>query len=106
MEWLDLPYSYGGEDLKSLSRSADEEFLGSFTTIASSLISFYRKTELPIYIRIAEALEALADTVDQTAGEVRSNPTPMLTAIRDVAERVVVDVSPLPTSEFSRVNRL
>ena len=35
-DWLDLPYSYGGAELKSRSRSADEEFIGSFATIASS----------------------------------------------------------------------
>ena len=52
-DWLDLPYSYGGVELKSLSRSANEVFIGSFAAIASSLISFCRKTNLPIYIRIA-----------------------------------------------------
>jgi hypothetical protein len=35
--------------------------MGSFAGIATSLISFCRKTELPFYIRIAEALEALED---------------------------------------------
>ena len=39
-EWLDPPFSYGGAELKSLTRSADEEFIGSFAAIASSLISF------------------------------------------------------------------
>jgi len=28
--WLDLPYSYWGVELKSRSRSAGEEFIGSF----------------------------------------------------------------------------
>ncbi len=68
--WLDLPYSYGGVDMKSLSRSADEELLGSFVTIASSLISFCRQTTLPIYISIAEAVEALVDTVSTVEDEV------------------------------------
>ena len=39
-EWLDLPPSYRGIGLNSLARSADEEFVGSFACIASSLIEF------------------------------------------------------------------
>jgi hypothetical protein len=58
---LDLPPSYGGAGLQSLEDSADEEFLGSFAAIEASLISFCRKIEQQIYIRIAEALEALDD---------------------------------------------
>ena len=38
---------------------ADEEFLGSFAAIASALVSFSMKTNLLVYIRIAEALEEL-----------------------------------------------
>ena len=39
----------------------DEEFLGSFAAVSASLISFCRKAELQVYIRIAEALENLND---------------------------------------------
>ncbi len=60
-ELLDLPASYGGAELHSLEASADDEFPGSFAGIAASLISFCKKTELPVYIRIAEALETLDD---------------------------------------------
>jgi hypothetical protein len=56
---LDLPPSYGGADLRSLERAADEEFLGSFGGITASLISFCRGTELRAYERIAEALEEM-----------------------------------------------
>ena len=62
--WLDLPPSYGGAGLNSLSRSADEEFLGSFAAIVASLISFCQKMELPVNIRIVEALEGLGDNED------------------------------------------
>ena len=41
--------------------SANEEFLGSSAAIASSLISFCRKTDQHVYIRIAETLESLDD---------------------------------------------
>ena len=58
---MDLPPSYGGAGLQSLEDSADEEFLGSFAAIAAALISFCRKTEQRVYIRIAKALESLDD---------------------------------------------
>ena len=80
--------------MNSLSRSADEELIGSFATIASSLISLCMKTDLPVYIRIVEAVEALADTVETVEDEVQSNPTPMLTAIRNATERAEVALSP------------
>ena len=60
-ELLDLPASYGGAGLQSLVASADEEFLGSFAGIATALISFCRKTELPFYIMFAKALERTKD---------------------------------------------
>ena len=41
---LDLPPSYDGAGLNPLSRSADEEFLGSFVAIVASLTSFCQKT--------------------------------------------------------------
>ncbi len=58
------PFLLWGAELKSLTRSADEEFIGSFAGIASSLIAFCRKTNLPIYIRIAKAMEALSDPIN------------------------------------------
>jgi hypothetical protein len=54
---MDLPPTFGGAGTHSLSNSADEEFLGFFAAIASALISFCRKTNLPVNIRIAEAME-------------------------------------------------
>ena len=41
--------------------SANDEFLGSSAAIASSLISYCRKTDQHVYIRIAETLESLDD---------------------------------------------
>ena len=55
LKLLDLPASYGGAGLQSLEADADEELLGSFAEIAAALISFCKNTELPVYIRIAEA---------------------------------------------------
>ena len=62
-ELLYLPASYGGAGLQSLVASADEELLGSFARIAAALISFCMNTELPVYIRIAEAVERTKDPV-------------------------------------------
>jgi hypothetical protein len=52
---LDLPASYGGAGLQSLELATYEEFMGSFAGIDAALITFCRNTELPAYIRIAEA---------------------------------------------------
>ncbi len=54
---LDLPTSFGGARLKSLNAATNEEYMGSFAGIAATLIYFCRNTELPVYIKIAEALE-------------------------------------------------
>ena len=59
---LDLSTFYGGAGLQSLVVAAEERFLGSFAGIAASLISFFKNTEMPVYIRIAEALEGTEDT--------------------------------------------
>ena len=56
---LDLPLTFGGAGTHLLINYDNEEFLGSFTAIASALISFYRKTNLPVFSNIAEALEEL-----------------------------------------------
>jgi len=58
-EFLVLPASYGGVGLQSHKASADEEYLGSFAGIAAALISYCRKTELLVYIRILEARETM-----------------------------------------------
>ena len=87
---MDLPPSYGCTGLNYLSRSADEKLLGSFAAIAASLISFCRKTELPVYVGIDEALEAMGD-----AAEILEEIFPLspesscetLDAIRAVSER-------------------
>ena len=105
-EWLDLPFSYGGAELKPLSRLADEEFIGSFAAIASSLISLCKKTNLLIYIWIAEVVEALADPGIALEDEVLLNLAPMLTVIRDTAERVEEALSPLSNDELNLTTQL
>jgi hypothetical protein len=56
---LDLRPTFGGAGIHSLINSADEEFVGSFAVIAFALVSLCKKTNLSVYIKIAEALEEL-----------------------------------------------
>ena len=90
IDWLDLPPSYGGAGLNSLCHSNDEELLGSFAAIVASLISFCRKTELHVYMGIAEALEAMGDVVvilEEAVSPSPENPRESLEAIRAVSVR-------------------
>jgi hypothetical protein len=43
--------------------------LGSFAGIFASLIAFCRRTRIPVYIAIAEALESMGDAEDMVNGE-------------------------------------
>jgi hypothetical protein len=56
---MDFSPTFGCVGTHSLSNSADEEFQGSFAAIASAIISLCRKTNMPVYIRIAEALKEM-----------------------------------------------
>jgi hypothetical protein len=56
---LDFPPAFDGAGVYSLVSHADEEFMGSFATIAFALVSFCMNTNLPVYIRIAEPLEEI-----------------------------------------------
>jgi hypothetical protein len=86
----------GGYRLEAFSRSADEEFLGFFVVITSySLINFFKKTELPIYMCIAEAAEALADVMDPEGESLALRLlAPTLNSIRDEDERAETALSP------------
>jgi hypothetical protein len=85
---LDLPPSYGGIGLQSLERAADEEFLGSFASISASLISFCRRTALPVYMEIAVAIESMGDTREmlESLGDSQGSdePLPTVQTIKDV----------------------
>ena len=62
------------------------------------------KTELPIYIRIAEAMEALAIVMDPSEGEALSNPTHMLTFMRNATERAEVAFLLLSIDELTQAS--
>jgi len=94
-----LPASYGGGRLQSFDLSAGVEFLGSFAGIAAFLISFCRKTELHIYIRIAEAQETLDDNV----GSSRCNT---VEGIKEVNDRISTLREPLFAEEVTVATQL
>jgi hypothetical protein len=101
---LDLPPAYGGIGLLSLERVVDEELLGSFAGISASLIAFCRRTELPVYIAIAEALELMGDAEDMLNGEDsdtldgHNKTVGTIRAIRSATTRAVTD--PPRTTNF------
>jgi hypothetical protein len=78
-----------------MEASAGEEYLGSFAGIAAALISFCKKTELQVYIRIAEALETLGDpdtspccpTGEAKRNEMKLFATPVKSAHREACTR-------------------
>jgi hypothetical protein len=104
-ELLDLPPSFGGTGLQSLDAAADEEYMRSFAGIAATLISFCRNTKLPVYIRIAEALEGTED-LDAAAG------CATITGVKETHERLGWLRDPLTedesktTTELVKGNRL
>ena len=98
-ELLDLPAFYGGAGLQSQVASADEEFLGSFAGIAASLISFCRNTELPVYIKIAEALES-TDNPDAGTGCATTN------GVKEAYERMGELREPLSAAESRTATEL
>ncbi len=91
---LDLPPAYGGIGLQSLEKAADEEHMGFFAGIAASMIAFCRRTELPAYIAIAEALESMGDAEDMlnegdpNTEEGQTETAEAIKAVRSASARV------------------
>ena len=99
---LDLPPSYGSIGLQSVERSDDEELLGSFAGIIASLIAFYRKTDLPVYIAIAEAREAMRDAsglLDGDAKGMEPDSLALVPSIRELGEVAARNLANTPTDD-------
>ena len=58
---LDLPPQFGVVGLQSLIRVANEELLGSWTSVTANLIAFFRSKNLNVHDKMAHALDAMAD---------------------------------------------
>ena len=89
-----------------LVNSTYEKFLGSFASIFFALISFYRKTNIQVYIWISKALEEMDSPLVTT---------PMSTTVNKVREEsnitlaLVEDISVMEldkTTELVRGHRL
>ncbi len=75
--------------MQSLERSAHEELLGSFAGISASLIFFYRSTEPPIYIAIAEALEGMDDAAELLSSGKEDPTPPCILQVGEVSARTL-----------------
>ncbi len=98
---LDLPPLYGGISLQFLERVADEEFMGTFASILAALISFCRRTGLPVYRNIAEAIERMGDTAEmlqvqeEDLGTMQPPSPPIVKSIMEVSD--VAERTPMET---------
>ena len=108
---LDLPPAYGGIGLQSFEKAADEELLASFAGISASVIALCRKTELLVYIAIAEALESIGDAEAMLDGEdsdTHEGDEGAVASIRDVcsvASRAVTPKKKTKNGERTNENR-
>jgi hypothetical protein len=59
----------GGVGLQSFIRAADEELLGSWASITSDLITFLHSKGLPVYNKLADALDAMANSPETLSEE-------------------------------------
>ena len=84
---LDLPHQMGGAGLPSLELCADEELLGSWATVTSSLSTFLRSVNIPVYSDLADML---ADLALPSTPPMEPLPTvlPSVQAVREVHERM------------------
>ena len=80
---LDLPPQYGGEDLQSLSLSADEEHLGSWAANLAEIVRFLRSVDSPAYSALATVFEN-ADVSSDEAAELGLDHPPVPAAIAAV----------------------
>jgi hypothetical protein len=55
--------------LQSLIRVADEELLGPWASITSDLINFLRSKGIPVYTKLADALDAMAGSPETLSEE-------------------------------------
>jgi len=93
---LDLPPQLGGEGLHSLVRAADEELLGSWASVTTDLIAFFRSKGLQVYDKLANALDTMCDEESNLETPV----IPALTALLLVITRAHVCLTDISTTEM------
>jgi hypothetical protein len=74
---LDLPPQFKGEGLQSLIRAAYEELLGSWASMTTNLLSFFRSKGLNVYDKLVDALDIMTEEDIYSA-------TPIIPAVASV----------------------
>ena len=100
---LDLPPQFGGVGLQFLIRVVDEELLGSWASITSDLITFFRSKDTPVYSRLAYAVNSMVDT-HNIAPEETSIPT--IKSLLAVSMRARAFLDTFPQAEIDFTNSL
>ena len=88
---------FGGVGLQSLIQAPDEELLGSLASITFDLMSFFRSKDSPVYTKLADALDSMADTRDTTHGETL---IPTIKLILSVSTRAHAFLDTIPQTEI------
>ncbi len=83
--------------LQSLIRAADEELLGSWASVTSDLITFFRSKDLMVYTKLADALDAMADSLDDHSNVVI---IPAVETLLAVSERAHAFLKSIPQAEL------
>jgi hypothetical protein len=97
---LDLPPQFGGVGLQSFIRATNEELLGSWASITSDLITFFRSKNLPVYTKLANALESMVDSPD-TLTEVPAIPVIESRLAIGTRAHAFIDIIPQAEIDFS-----
>ncbi len=97
---LDLMISYVCDGLQPLESFANEDFLESFAGITSALVKICKKRKLPVYTRIAEALES---PEDDSGG---SQCCPTVQGIGEVNDKIAALREPLSLRVIAVVTQL
>ena len=58
---VDLPPQFGGVGLQFIVRVDDEKLLGSWASVTTDIIAFFRSKGLQVYDNLANALDTMAD---------------------------------------------
>jgi hypothetical protein len=90
---LDLPPQFGGVGLQSLIRAANEELLGSWTSVTANLIAFFRSKNVTVYDNLADALDAMANEDRDSTATVTIPAVASLLTVSTRAHAFLADIT-------------
>jgi len=99
---LDLPPQVGGIGMQSLIKATNEELLGSWASVTPNLVSFLRSKGLPIYDKLANALDAMADEDEDPSSHV----IPAVSSLPEVSAIAQCYISDIAVAELDFVASL